>query len=692
MSPRLTSWLVVALTSGAVLANAALGAPRLWTAAAIAFALLYHAVVFGAKLARRREGPGPFLLGLACLLAAQSVFQVLFYYLGMSLGAWSDALSLMLSLALFQSLLPADEPSADADDIRPSLFDARNLWIAASLIPAFVAAGFVLRGAITQATDVSIRTPWPLLPSGTLLALAVIPLCAWLAAWKADRRWVTALLVSLALFSVAIITPFLYRLGYGFDGFLHVATERIVLETGTLEPKPLYYMGQYVFVTWITRLAALPIESTDRLLVPVTVLFLPLLFLYGRRAANRWEDAALLLFLPLAPFVATTPQSFAYVLGFGAVLLSLDGKAHPAAGLSLAAWSLAIHPLAGLPLAGATVTLQWVNLRRERAVRSPITWLLALASAAAVPLAFFLISRGASTGIVWDFSRVLDLQTWVSSFSALSPPRNRVALWPDWTALVLFLTPLLAAAAALAAIWRDEEQRHRWTVLTAIGAGTALGGVLMRAAGDFAFLIDYERGNYADRLLLVGLLLVLPAAAVGASRWLAKLETAPAAPAAALLLGLAAWHGAQAHAALPRHDAASASYGWSVGRGDIEAVRWIDSDAQGKAYAVLANQSVSAAAVREFGFKRYHGDVFYYPIPTGGELYQYFLEAVGKEQTPDPIREAAQLTASDVVYVVVNEYWWDAKRVAEELSALADKETTTSDGRVRVFRFDLTTR
>jgi hypothetical protein len=598
---------------------------------------------------------------------------------------------LTLTLVLLHLILPYQNHDDQTSRLPPTNYRL-SLWIAVSVLPALIAFGFVVRGAISQATDISIRTPWPLLPPGTLLALAIIPLCAWLAAWKTNRRWVTALLVSLALVSVAVISPLLYRIGYGFDGFLHVATERIVLETGTLEPKPLYYMGQYVFVTWLSRLTSLPVEIVDRFLVTIVLASLPLFFFYGRNASRRWEDAALLLFLPLAPFVATTPQSFAYVCGLGAILLSLGGKVHPIMSLSMAAWSLAIHPLAGLPLAGATVALQWLNWRKTDALRSPITWLLTLAAAAAVPLAFLVISRGASTGIEWDFSRVVDVKTWIASFTALVPPRNRVALWPDWTALVLFLAPLFAIASALVAIWRDDEQRDRWVVLTVIGAGTALGGFLMRAAGDFAFLIDYERGNYADRLFLVGFLLILPAAAVGAARWLAKLETAPALSAATVLIGLVAWHGAQAHAALPRHNAAAASYGWSVGRGDVEAVRWIESDAQGATYTVLANQSVSAAAVREFGFKRYHHDVFYYPIPTGGVLYQHFLEAVGREQALEPIREAAQLTDASVIYVVVNDYWWDAERVAEDLSIIADKETTTSDGRVRVFRFNLTTR
>lgn len=691
MSPRWTGWSVVAFTSAVVLAAAFSGVPAIWTYAVIVFGLLYHAAVFGPALAGHRQGLGTTLLGLIVLLATQSVFQIVFYYLDVPLGLRTDAWSLVGALVAVRLLLPFTErdeaPDPSLEAAPPSL-----AWSVACAVPAAVAAAFVLRGAVTQATDISIRTPWPLLPPGMLLALALIPLCAWLAAWKASDRRVVALLVALSLTSVAFIAPLVYRIGYGFDGFLHVATERIVLATGTLDPKPLYYMGQYVFVTWLGRLTGIDVEWIDRFLVPVAVALLPLFFLYGRRVAHRWEDPALLIFLPLSVFVATTPQSFAYVCGVGAILLSLGGRVHPIAAFSLAAWSLAIHPLAGLPLAGATLTLQWTGMRGSRALRSPITWLLALAAAAAVPIAFLVISRGASTGIEWDVSRIFDVRTWVASFAALTPPRNRVALWPDWTALVLFLAPLLAVTAALVAIWRDEEQRPRWIVLAIIGAGTALGGFAMRAAGDFAFLIDYERSNYADRLFLVGLLLILPAAATGTGRWFARLERAPALSIATMFIALAGWHGAQAHAALPRHDAAAASYGWSVGRGDVEAVRWIEADAQGAAYTVLANQSVSAAAVREFGFKRYHDDVFYYPIPTGGALYQYFLEAVGREQTLEPIREAALLTASDVVYVVVNDYWWDAKRVAEELSAIANKETTTNDGRVRVFRFDVTTR
>ena len=55
----------------------------------------------------------------------------------------------------------------------------------------------------------------------------------------------------------------------------------------------------------------------------------------------------------------------------------------------------------------------------------------------------------------------------------------------------------------------------------------------------------------------------------------------------------------------PRFDHYHNSRGFSVGRADINAVRWINDHAENDDYIVLANQQVSAAAIREFGFKKY---------------------------------------------------------------------------------------
>jgi hypothetical protein len=49
---------------------------------------------------------------------------------------------------------------------------------------------------------------------------------------------------------------------------------------------------------------------------------------------------------------------------------------------------------------------------------------------------------------------------------------------------------------------------------------------------------------------------------------------------------------------------------------DIQVVQAIAADAP-QDYVVLSNQAVAAAALKEFGFKKYFADkIFYYPLPT----------------------------------------------------------------------------
>ena len=676
MSQRVLGWIVILFTAGAVLGNAYIAANPLFAKAAIAFAVIYHAAIFGARLNRGSQGVGAFLLGLGSLLASQSVIQVAFYYIGMPLDAWSDALSLTLSLCAFQIILPIDEQSSARDkEPEPIAWS----WVIALLIPAAISLFFVLKGSSGATTDLSIRTPWPLLPVGTLAAIVILAMSTWLAAWKSRSIVFTAILASATVLAVSLIAPLLYSIGFGFDGFLHRASEKLLLETGTISPKPLYYMGQYVLVTWLSRLTDIPLDLFDRFLVPILAACLPLMAVPFFKRDEKTAIAALVLFLPLSVFVVTTPQSLAYVAGLGAILFALN-KRHPLVAITWAAWSLSIHPLAGMPFAAATLAFlapfMWLR------------WLFVLAGIVSVPAAFAVLNTSQAS-VSWDFSRLFDGAVFSSFLSSLQPPQNRVALWADWTVLAVFLTPLVAFAGAIIAAWKDRDRRELWLTCIVLAVGTALAGFILRAAGDFAFLIDYERGNYADRLFLVANLFLVVPAAIGFARGIAASFIGPPLTIVTLLLGLAAWHGALAYAALPRHDAANVSRGWSVGAADVEAVRWIDRDAGDAPYTVLANQSVSAAAVRELGFKRYANDVFFYPIPTGGPLYQQFLDSMDPRSSTDTIREAGRLGQSKLIYVVLNDYWWNAQKTGETLSALAQNEQTIRNGKVRIFRFDL---
>ncbi len=638
----------------------------------------------------------PSLLGL---LALQSLLQTLLYYAGVPLNAWTDVLTLagaMGGYGIGSWIMDHGSYKNLSYDQRSTSNDQRStIHDAPLLLAALASTAFLLWHAHKAATLEPILTPWSRLPHGTLLAIVILALSVWSAAWR-KRSFLAGTLSAVFLMTLASLTSWIYPLGFGFDGFLHRASERVLLLTGTLHPKPLYYLGQYVFVTWLTRLTHFPLRWIDLMLLPAALAMLPVCLWLSQPRAQRstWVFPALLFFFPLAPFITTTPQSFAYVLGLCALLLALaseDGSVEPWIALALAGWSLVTHPLAGLPFFGTTMLVLWNSERgarnaerQRRPLGSPFAWVIILGTLVSVPLAFFVNSLRSGAPILWHWNGLGDL-------GALWSWRTHVALWADWAATVDKLWPLLLGAAALVTAVRTRRTRPSLGLITLMGGGLLLTGWILNFTSDFTFLISYERHAYADRLLVVGMCLWMIPAVIGLAAWLPRLLARPLLPRLTLLACVAGWQAAQAYNAFPHHDAAHAEHGWSVGPSDFEAVRWMDQDAHGQTYTVLANQSVSAAAIASFGFKRYAGgDIFYYPLPTGGPLYRVYLEAVGDHPTRQAMEQAGRLGQSSRVYVVLNDYWWNAQRVGETLETLSDLTVSLAGGKIRIYRFDLT--
>ena len=118
----------------------------------------------------------------------------------------------------------------------------------------------------------------------------------------------------------------------------------------------------------------------------------------------------------------------------------------------------------------------------------------------------------------------------------------------------------------------------------------------------------------------------------------------------------------------------------------MKAVYLIDQMGHEDNYLVLANQSVSAAAIWSFGFKRYYGDTFYYPIPTGGELYDYFL-TMNDLPDRDTAEAAMSLVEAEKLYYVVNDYWWQAPRIIETAKRTANSWISVDQGQVYIFEY-----
>lgn len=665
------------------------------------FGLLYHGYLLGLTLFPKKNWMISLAPGCLLFLALQSLVQTAWYYSGGLLGQKSDIASLLIAAFIAQIIRFAHrrKEGEGAVEDAPEPAPQTKIQRVITVLLFFVAAagtGFILKAALGAATTESIRTPWPLLPPETLPTIILIWLTLFLSVWFIRSPFFAAVHSVLAIGSTVSIAPLLYRLGFGFDGFLHIASEKIIAASGTLNPKPFYYIGQYVFTTWLARMADLPLSQIDRWLVPASAALLIPASLYlalgdqGRCVAG----FTALALLPLSGFVATTPQSFAYILGLSALFLSLGmetKRVRPAAPLILAVWSAAVHPLAGIPILFVTAALISNRLSRPTLRRLATTVSLFLAGAA-VPLLFYLISLRSNTPISWNAASLLDTRPWFDRLAAFLPlGGNHFVLWPAWTNLATRAVPLLLLTLSLAGMGLNHDTALRRRQLIFIAAASALwiAATILKATGDFTFLIDYERSNYTDRLNILAILCLVPAAAFGlAFFWERALRSPYLARMAAIGFFLALTAGL-AYDSLPRHDAVIAGRGWSTSRYDVEAVRLIDRDAEDRDYVVLANQSVSAAAVTTFGFKRYADDVFFYPIPTGGPLYEIFLRMMYRVPTRDTAKDAAELGRTDLVYVVLNKYWWRADALAEVLRENADRNWTLGENDVRLYKFDL---
>ena len=219
--------------------------------------------------------------------------------------------------------------------------------------------------------------------------------------------------------------------------------------------------------------------------------------------------------------------------------------------------------------------------------------------------------------------------------------------------------------------------------------------LLLSTVFNFSFLIDYERMNYAERLLPLCGFFLIPFFLLGLLGLFERLVVAPQPVRTGALLLTAMLITGAFYLTYPRNDAYERSHGFNTSAADLHAVQAIDQNAVGLSYAVLANQAVAAAAMKTFGFAHYFGDQYFYPIPTGGNFYSLFLEMNDKPNR-QTIQKAAQLMQkqpaqndAQIIYYVVNDYWWQAPRLIETAKQTADGWFEVDEGKIVVFRYDL---
>jgi hypothetical protein len=651
--------------------------------------------------------------GLSTLAAGTAVVGGVLYHL-YRFDALAAAVTVLVTPPLLL-LLPALK-TADAKAIfrlpspgswlpapRHQTIDRMIGWSAgaASLLVAIF--GFTLLAA--SSTEDATRSPWDAVPPMFFAVFFMAALLAVASALSGRLAGFSTVPVSALALLMTGVAATVYAVGFGFDPFIHGVAEDSILKTGVMLPKTPYYTGQYVLVVIIAKLTGLTLLGIDRWLVPVAFAAAVPCAYWGLKRAFGWQpwQAAFastgLLLIPASQFIMTTPQGLANAVVLATAFLTMPsalGEDRPSPLLPiLASAALITHPLAGIP-AAAFVAMVFVF---KSGVGKRKAWMIssavAVVAALAVPIAFLVGSGRGGAEVILQGSGAGAAEAVVEGLKGTAVEARRFLGMLDFVYFWRNIRQPLILAMGAAGLVIIMKKRRDAAVFAISFAACLASFAILRSSVSFQSLISYERTNYADRLIELAVVFIAPLALYAAGLAAGKVRRGPAPVALGMMVLVAAVATSSLYLAYPRRDRFESSRGWSTSGADVEAVRLIEKDASGKPYIVLANQSVSAAAIREFGFSDYYDwqdptkpeKIFYYPVPTGGPLYAYFLKANDEFGSRDTVLAAMGLAKVDTAYFVVNHYWWQAGRTVSSAKEQADTSWNI-DNRDFVFRYD----
>ncbi len=638
--------------------------------------------------------------GTGLLIAWIAVLGSLFFYL------WKlDVNAIALITLSFGSLLfvKIKKPAPDEQVLQnPSLGIKGGAWHFIGLVTAYGLFIVALARMLTQsATTISIRSPWEVLPKEFLLVFFLAVLALILIIKTTRAKFAMALGIPL-LFLTFAITFFIYPIGYGFDSFIHHATETHIIENGTITPKPFSYIGQYALVSFLHQHTGLSVELADRLLLPIILIFF-VLFALRRGLLEgfklQWRAATLgTILLPIIPFtqwIVTTPQGLGNVFTLFAVALTLNKKFKPSIGAALAtAAALVTHPISGMP-AVILFAFTILNTHIFKKIKIGLQIFLAILSSFAVTILFWLY--GIFTGQSLLKLNNLNFNSLYAPLQKIIPQiSHKFSFWDDF--IYLFgqnLIPIAIIAAIL--IWiLMMRKKQKIGLLIAVAIITVVNAALLLLLVDFSYLPLTEQTGYVARLAGVGLIFLIPIILSGVVFLLWQTDKLGKTLGLGVIILIAGIATTSLYLSYPHQDAYTTERGWSVSEADLEAVYFINSNAGSKDFIVLSNQSVSAIALQEFGFKKYYPiqsdgkqtETFYYPIPTGGPLYKYFYDASYGAPIRETVTAAMENVGVDLAYFVVDNYWWKADKLVERAKQSADAWIDIGDGQVHVFKYE----
>lgn len=534
-------------------------------------------------------------------------------------------------------------------------------------------------------TDRAIASPWDVFSARTFL---IYGLAFFASFWTVDRvsSWAASLILLLQGLLATSVSVMVYRLGFGYDPFVHQAAERYLVSHGTMSPPSLLYAGHYGLVVFLSRITSIAPEILDRWMVP---LLAPIVLLFvGRLSLRAWSEKPLrssslltcwlVSFLPLT---FTVPHNLTYVLLAVTVLLvPLFAQMRMLwVGAWIALFALTIHPLLGIPIV-ALVFSAWLASRFPR-LGAFVAF--ALPSVMMITAFFVYIHRVQGTILAWDFGRLMRAVTTVFGAPLVA---SNVPL--GWAAMYQFFSfwPFVVIALGTYGIVRMTSSKP-WIRSVLFGSALSVTTIalLLAAFVRIPNILPAEQFEFALRLRYTLPLFFLPGLFYLFDRWFPRTIWKRCLMGAGLsFLAVIIWYGSY-----PQFNPVMQRSAPGLGKNDVDAVLLIERLAERKPYAALTPQMVSAAALTQIGFERElqtaTGSRYPYPIPTGGELYQYYLRFWYEADCHSSVKKVFVWTRVPQLFIVIP-HAWDPRGVVRRRVDRCTSTREVVNGAMTIFR------
>jgi len=651
----------------------------------------------------RKEKIENFFLGLLFILSEFIIGGTIIYYLDKITPLLSYSL-LVLPLATFFLI---KKTTRNIETLKQKTIPQSWKYFFLFGLPLILGDVFLLVYLYTHRTYELAASPW--LQVGpiffVLYTLATILLFI---TYKKNTSLVqTILLTSLHFFVGLSVAALIYPLGYGFDAFIHRATEEWIQTHGFIDPKTPYYIGQYTLVTMLGHITHLKIFWIDIFLVPILAsIFLPGIIL---TTSKKFIDSPLYAqigfwLLPFIPFLSlhlTTPHNLVLLLSILLIFLTWSASKKHISFLLPILLSLAgvmTHPLVGAPLFIFTFVL---FLLQKFQNNKKLSWALIIITF--LGLCFLLPTLFTLNGLrigkplptlTNPFTHIdsfIDLFARPYWYAKTSPLRFEILYWCE-----RLIVPAFLFLSAIGFVTYRKKEKSLWVWMFPLTAlALFLDAWLLRSWIVFPDVVAYEQGDYPKRLIYTSIIFLLPFSMYGLYSLLQKLSANLKFKIiqAVIFLLIPITLTVCLYLSYPQRNVKIRFPGYNITHSDFKAVEWIQSENSEYNYIVLSNQLVSAAALTNYSFAKYfatpQGELFYYAIPTGGLLYQYYGKMIYEGQKREYMEEAMRVAGVQKAYFVVNTYWANSDKIIAEAKKMADQVKSIDNGLVWIFEYSL---